>query len=469
MRRPHKARAPARLAPAPRAPAIARPAGPCLGLALALASASPAPAQTIADPPAAPAEAAQTWAVHGQATFVDQGTLAFHSPYRGPNSLDPGARGRETADVTLYVGFRPWAGAEVWANPEEDQGFGLSNTLGVAGFPSGEAYKVGKSTPYGKLPRLFLRQTIDLGGAREAVDADLNQLAGSHTADRLVVTIGKFGVPDIFDTDSFAHDPRHDFLNWSVIDNGTFDYAADAWGYTYGAAVEWYVGRWTLRTGVFDLSTIPNTTSLERDFSEFQLITELEERHKIAGRAGKLEITGFVSRGRMGNYSDAIRLAEATGQPARIAAVRRYQGRPGISFNLEQDVTDDLGVFAHGGVDDGTKESYEFSDIDRTLAVGASLKGCRWARPGDTVGLALVANGISQVHEAFLSAGGLGILVGDGKLPHPGTETILETYYQLPVQRVAQVSLDYQFVNNPGYNRDRGPVSIFAVRLHAQF
>ena len=444
------------------------------GLALAWASASlaqTAPAAP-ADPPAAtgaPAEAPQTWAVHGQATFVDQGTLAFHSPYRGPDSLDPGMRGRETADVTLYVGFRPWAGAEVWANPEEDQGFGLSNTLGIAGFPSGEAYKVGKSTPYAKLPRLFLRQTIDLGGAREAVDADLNQLRGARTADRLVITLGKFSVTDVFDNNSLAHDPRHDFLNWSVIDNGTFDYAADAWGYTYGAAVEWYVGRWTLRTGVFNLSTIPNTTSLERDFSEFELVGELEERHAIAGRAGKLEITGFLNRARMGAFSDAIRLAEATGRPPSTAAVRRYQGRPGISFNLQQAITDDLGVFAHGGVDDGGKEPYEFSDIDRTLAVGGSLKGARWARPDDTVGLALVANGISRIHQEYLGAGGLGILVGDGKLPHPGTEAIVETYYDTPVRKVAHVSLDYQFVNNPGYNRDRGPVSIFAVRLHAQF
>ncbi len=470
MRRPAKANAAVRRAAMFRAAPLGRLAGPCFGLAVAWASA--APAQTAEAAPAAsaaPAEADQTWAVHGQATFVDQGNLAFTSPYRGPNSLDPGMRGRETADVTLYVGFKPWAGAEAWVDPELDQGFGLSDTLGIAGFPSGEAYKVGKSTPYAKLPRLFLRQTIDLGGAREAVDADLNQLAGSRTADRLVVTLGKFGVVDIFDNNKFAHDPRHDFLNWAVIDTGTFDYAADAWGYTYGAAVEWYVGRWTLRAGVFDLSTIPNTTSLERDFSEFQLISELEERHRIGGRDGKVEITGFISRGRMGSFSDAIRLAEATGQPANIAAVRRYQGRPGISFNLEQDVTDDLGVFAHGGVDDGTKEPYEFSDIDRTLAVGASLKGRRWSRPDDTVGLALVANGISRVHEEFLNAGGLGILVGDGKLPHPGPESILETYYQVPIHRVAQVSLDYQFVNNPAYNRDRGPVSIFAVRLHAQF
>jgi high affinity Mn2+ porin len=411
----------------------------------------------------------QTWAVHGQATFVDQGTLAFHSPYSGPNSLDPGARGRETADVTLYLGARLWAGAEIWANVEADQGFGLSNTLGVAGFPSGEAYKVGKSTPYLKVPRLFLRQTIDLGGGASEVDADLNQLAGHESADRIVITAGKFGVTDIFDANRFAHDPRHDFLNWSVIDTGAFDYAADAWGFSYGAAVEWYVGRWTARAGVFNLSVVPNSEALSEDFSQFQAIAEIEERHKLWGRDGKFAITGFVSRGRMGRFEDALRLAELTHQPADIAAVRRYQSRLGIGFNLLQDITKDLGVFARGGIADGSVESYEFSDIDRTLAVGASLKGDGWARKSDTVGLALVANAITGVHQAFLNAGGLGILVGDGKLPHPGTEGVLEAYYDTPICKVAHVTLDYQFVDNPAYNRDRGPVSIFAVRLHAQF
>jgi high affinity Mn2+ porin len=441
-----------------------------VGLAAALGTPALADDDTGAvAAPASGAVASQAWAVHGQATVTEQGNLAYNSPYTGPNSLNPSTNGRETVDATLYLGFRLWQGAEAWVDPEVDQGYGLSNTLGIAGFPSGEAYKVGKSTPYFKIPRLFLRQTIDLGGASQTEDPDLNQLAGSHTADRLVITVGKFGVPDIFDSNKFAHDPRNDFLNWSVLDVGSFDYAADAWGYTYGAAVEWYVGRWTLRTGVFDLSVVPNSTSLERDFSQFELDAEVEERHKLWGRDGKVEITGFLNRGRMASYADALRYAEDTGQAPALAPVRRYQGRPGISFNAEQDVTDDIGVFAHGGIADGSVEPYEFSDIDHTIAAGVSLKGVRWGRTDDTVGVAGVVNGISRIHEEYLNAGGLGILVGDGKLPHPGTENILETYYSVPVRRVAHVSLDYQLVDNPGYNRDRGPVSIFALRLHAQF
>lgn len=411
----------------------------------------------------------EAWAVHGQTTFVVQGHDAFRSPYRGPNSLSPGAVGRETFDLTLYAGVRPWAGGEIWINPEIDQGFGLSDTLGVAGFPSGEAYKVGKRTPYPKLPRLFLRQTIDLGGETKKVDPDLNQLGGTQTADRLVLTVGKFSVVDVFDTNQYAHDPRHDFLNWAVVDAGTFDYAANAWGYTYGAAAELYRGRWAVRAAAFDMSDVPNSARLDRTFRQLQLIGELEETHELGGQTGKLRLTAFETRARMGRFDDAIRLAAAGGEPADIAAVRKYRSRSGVSINLEQQVSSDLGFFAKAGVADGDVEPYEFADIDRTVSAGASLKGARWSRPDDTLAIAGVINAISRVHQQFLDAGGLGILVGDGKLPHPGGEQIVETYYDFAVSKPLHISLDYQFVNHPAYNRDRGPVSIGAVRLHAQF
>lgn len=425
-------------------------------------------AQTDA-PPAPPADQPeeQVLALHGQATFVTQGTLAFTSPYRGQNSLDPAARARETADVTLYGGFRPWRGAEFWINPEIDQGFGLSDTVGVAGFPSGEAYKVGKSSPYFRMQRLFLRQTIDLGGEQQAVEADQNQLAGRRTADRLVITIGKFSAPDIFDTNQYAHDPRGDFLNWTLIDTGTFDYAADAWGYTVGAAVEWYVGRWTLRGALLDLSDKPNSEHLDSNFSQVQGVAEIEERHTWRGRPGKLKITGFVSRARLGRFDDAV-TAAAGGVPD-TADVRQYRSRSGVSLNLEQQLTDDLGVFARAGVADGQVEPYEFTDVDRSVAAGLSLKGRGWGRPDDTLGLAGVVNGVSKAHQRYLAAGGLGLLVGDGRLPHPGDEAVVEAYYDYALAKAAHVTLDYQFVDHPAYNRDRGPVSVLAVRLHGQF
>jgi high affinity Mn2+ porin len=300
------------------------------------------------------------------------------------------------------------------------------------------------------------------------VSAGLNQFSGKQTADRLVITVGKMGVVDIFDTNKYAHDPRGDFMNWSLVDTGTFDYAADAWGYTVGGAIEWYTGPWTFRGGVFDLSVAPNTTMLDPHFSQFQWDGEIERRYDIFGQPGKVAITGFLTRGGMGSFEDAILLAAVTGMPADIAAVRRYQSRGGVSMNLEQQIVENVGFFARAGWADGHKEPYEFTDIDRTVAAGFSISGRQWGRNDDTVGIAGVVNGIAGVHQAFFNAGGLGILVGDGQLPHPGNEEILETFYSFP-WFASKITLDYQLVINPAYNRDRGPASIFGVRWHTQY
>jgi high affinity Mn2+ porin len=407
------------------------------------------------------------FAVHGQATFLEQYVPPFHSPYVGQNSLIPN-QGRETLDFTAFLGWRLWDGAELWINPEIDQGFGLSGTIGVAGFPSGEAYKIGASYPYARLPRTFIRQTINLGGDSEKVDGAANQFDGTRTANRLVLTIGKFALTDIFDINKYAHDPRKDFMNWALVDTGTFDYAADAWGYTYGAAVEWYQSQWTLRGGWFDLSSSPNSSDIDSSFGQFQWVAEIERRYDLWGHPGKIAVTGFLSRGRMGSFQDAINLAQATGSPANIAAVRKYQSRGGVSMNVEQEITSDLGVFMRAGWADGNIEPYEFSDIDRTVAAGVALKGKQWGRPDDTFGLAGIVNDISKVHQQFLNAGGLGILVGDGMLPHPGPEQIIETYYAFPLL-ASTVTIDYQFIVNPAYNRDRGPVSVLGARMHTEF
>jgi high affinity Mn2+ porin len=407
------------------------------------------------------------FAFHGQVTYLDQYAAPFRTPVSGPNSLIPN-QARETADLTLYAGVRLWQGAEAWINPEVDQGFGLAGTLGVAGFTSGEAYKVGADNPYTRLQRAFVRQTINLGGETQQVDAGINQFSGTQTSDRLVLTVGKIGVVDIFDTNKYAHDPRGDFMNWSIVDTGTFDYAADAWGYTVGAAGEWYTGPWTVRAGIFDLSIAPNTTTLDSRFEQFQSIGEIERRYSIWDQPGKVAVTGFLTRGRMGSFEDAIQLAAMTGGPALISAVREYQSRGGISMNLEQQLMPNVGFFARAGWANGDIEPYEFTDIDRTVAAGLSISGKKWGRDDDTFGIAGVVNGISKEHQAFLNAGGLGILVGDGQLPNPGTERILETYYSFPVL-YARMSLDYQLIVNPGYNRDRGPASVFGFRVHAQY
>jgi high affinity Mn2+ porin len=406
---------------------------------------------------------------HAQTTVLWQGYPAIRSPYSGPNSLPASGEGRETSDATLYAGLRLWQGAELWINPEIDQGFGIANTLGVAGFPSGEAYKVGDSYPYARLPRTFIRQTIDLGGDSKDVDAGINQFSGKQTTNRIVITLGKFATTDVFDNNKYAHDPRNDFMNWALVDTATFDYAADAWGYTYGAAAEWYQGDWTVRGGLFDLSIDPNSPNLDPSFNQFQWVGEIERRYELWGQPGKIAVTGFLTRGRMGSFSDAIALAMATGTPANIAAVRQYNGRGGVSLNLEQQITDDLGVFARAGIANGDIEPYEFTDVDRTVAAGLSLSGKRWNRPDDTVGIAGVVNGISSEHEAFLNAGGLGILVGDGMLPRPGPEQIIEAYYSYTLTPETKLTADYQFINNPGYNTDRGPANVFSGRIHWQY
>ena len=410
----------------------------------------------------------EAWAVHGQVTNVTQRHPRFTSPYSGTNSLIANGRTEETTDLTLYAGVRLWRGAELWINPEIDQGFGLSNTVGIAGFPSGEAYKIGANTPYLRLPRAFLRQVIPMGRTVQKVEAGPNQLAGSTASDNVTLTVGKFSVTDIFDTNSYAHDPRADFLNWSVIDAGAFDYAADAWGFTYGGAAEWTQDAWTLRGGIFQLSKVPNGKVTRVDFSQYMLVSELEQRYQLQGHPGKLKLLGFVNRGYMANYRDAVHLAQRTGDDPDVARVRRFGSRPGAAINLEQEVAVDLGVFLRASINNGSKEAYEFSEINRSLSVGISLKGNRWSRVDDTFGVAEVINGLSTDARQYFGAGGVGILIGDGKLTY-GPEKIFETYYSARVNKYMKLSVNYQRVNNPAYNRDRGPVSIFGVRGHAEF
>jgi len=423
--------------------------------------------------PVSPAEAEQvqqeSLAVHGQATNTWLLQPSFRSPYEGPQSLNAASNARETVDLTLYAGFRPWQGAEFWFNPEIDQGFGLSNTFGVAGYVSGEAYKVGAVDPYFLIQRAFLRQTIDLGGETEKLEPDLNQLGGTQTANRLVFTIGKYSVVDIFDTNKYAHDPRNDFLNWSIIDAGAFDYAANAWGFSYGASAEWYQDWWTARTGVFDLSTVPNSVNLSPGTHQGQWVSELEERHRLWDQPGKLKFLSWLTWGDLGTYSDALALATAAGTTPSTAAVRTFRTKYGFALNLEQQVTTDLGVFGRASMAQGSVEEVDFTDINQSVSAGLSLTGARWGRPDDTLGLAGVVNRISHEGKLYLAAGGLGGIIGDGQLPNAGPERILEAYYSLPVFSFAHLTADYQFITNPAYNRDRGPVSVLGLRMHLEF
>jgi high affinity Mn2+ porin len=460
--------------------------------ALASLAACLLPVSALADPAAPPAQADQQpvktssdakpadqkaadekprwWAIQVQATDVFQYKPAIRSPYQGTNSLPGQETTNNTVDASVIVGAQPWKGAEAWYDEDMNQGFAPGNTLGVAGFVNGEGAKVGHHAPYYRPQRYFFRQTIDLGGGDDKVDPDMMQFGGPTTKNRIVVTFGKFSLTDVMDDNAYAHDPKNDFLNWALIDTGSWDYAADAWGFSEGAAVEWYQGDWTLRVAGMDMSTLPNVAELTPAFGQFQWNGEVEFREKwLFGQQAKIKLLGFVSRAQMGTYAAALALAATTGHLPDTGLVRHFRSRPGVSLNIEQPISDTAGFFLRAGWDDGRYESYEYADIDRTVAAGASLKGDHWGRKDDSVAVALVVNGISKEHEAFLAAGGLGILVGDGRLPHPGAETILEAYYSLGVVKGVHLTLDSQTIVNPAYNRDRGPAEVLGFRLHGQF
>ncbi|HJT08027.1 MAG TPA: carbohydrate porin [Stellaceae bacterium] len=437
-------------------------------LALALCGGAEAGAAEADDAAAAPGADA-VWSLHFQSTAIGQGYPGFHSPFAGKNSLPGGGEVRETLSATAFLGRRLWQGGALYFNPEAQQGFAIGRTVGIAGFPNGEGGKAGFDTPKPNVARLFLRQTFGLGGASETVADDANHLAGTVDVSRVTVTAGKFAVTDIFDDNQYAHDPRTTFLNWSLWEAGAWDYPADQKGYTDGVAVELNQSGWALRGGWFLEPKVANGRDLETRFWRAAgWVSELETRHEIDGRPGKLRFLVFANRAPMGNLAQAVALADETGAPADIAAVRRSRWKAGFAVNLEQAVSDDLGVFTRLSWNDGRSETWAFTDIDRSFSLGASLKGTAWHRRNDTVGVAGALNELSTAHREFFAAGGLGTLIGDGRLNY-APEGIIETYYDCRVAEPASLTLDYQFVGNPAYNQDRGPVHVFALRLHVEF
>ncbi len=284
-----------------------------------------------------------------------------------------------------------------------------------------------------------------------------------------MLTLGKFSVVDVFDTNKYAHDPRNDFFNWSIIDQGAFDYAANSWGYTYGGAAEWYQGVGTVRLGVFDLSKVPNGSNMSSGVGQGQFVGELEARHSLWDQPGKIKLLYWLSWGKLGTYTDAVAQGQATGQTPSTGAVRSFHTKSGVGLNVEQQIADDLGFFVRLSASDGSVEEVDFTDINQSASAGLSLAGRRWGRADDTVGLAAVANRISHQGKLYLEAGGIGGIIGDGQLTNAGPEQIIEAYYRVSLFSGVQLTADYQFINNPAYNRDRGPVSVFGLRAHAQF
>ena len=402
------------------------------------------------------------WSLHAHGTFVGQGRLAIRSPYEGANSLQAQGEFQETVTMTLFVGRRLWQGAELFVVPEVTQGTGLSQTLGIAAFPNGEATRADTIVPEITLARLLLRQTIDLGGEEESVAADPLHFAGTRQSTHLILTFGKLAAPDIFDDNRYSHDPRTQFLNWALMENGAWDYPADTKGYTIGGVIELATGPFSFRYGGFMEPKDANGPNLDWTIKNaWGHTVELEGSYALGGRPGVARLLGFVNRSNAGSYVAA--LGQNPTAPD-ITLTREPREKYGGGLSIDQELTDDLGAFARLGWNDGHSETWAFTEIDRAISLGLSLKGTAWSRPEDTFGVAAVQSMLSYPHRHYLAAGGLGFILGDGALNY-SPEIVLETYYAAKLRWIF-VTVDYQYVTNPAFNRDRGPVSIFALRVH---
>lgn len=405
----------------------------------------------------------QAWNWHFQNTDIVQYHPGFPANYGGPNSLSSANEVKETVSLDLLAGARLWRGAEAHVDGLVWQGFGLSKTLGVEAFPNGEAFRLGTKVPNVNIARLFLRQTFDLGGEEEEVADELYQLAGRRDVSRVTLTLGKFSAKDIFDNNAYANDPRTQFMSWALMANEAWDYPADSLGYTTGFAVELNEPGWAIRYGFFQLPRTSNGTAQDSHYLDaWGMVTELERHYTVAGHSGAVRLLAYLNRANMGSYAAAT---ESPARPAEIEATREYRYKYGFGLNIEQELAKNFGAFMRLGWSDGQSEAWVFADVDRTATLGLSVKGEWWNRDKDTFGLAGALSAVSRQHRDFLAAGGLGILAGDGVLNY-GLEQSLEVYYDLNVWKTIHVTIDYQFIAHPAFNRDRGPVSVLGARLH---
>lgn len=405
------------------------------------------------------------WSLHTQATYIDQFHYSFPSAYEGSNSFVRRSENEHTFSFSLFVDRKLWPGAELIYNPEIFQGHGLSQTLGIAGFPNGEAVKSGFANLHYNTSRLFLRQVFGLGGEKEKIENDVNQVAGEIEVNRLTLSVGKFAANDFFDDNAYSHDPRTQFMNWALWESAAWDYPADVVGFTAGAVAEWNTPNTTLRYGIFMEPTEANGPRLDHHLARaYGQILQFDYRYIWNGRHGTVRPFVYWNRADMGLFSAAA----AQPNPENITLTRAYRSKEGFGVSWDQALGDDLGVFARLSWDDGRTESFAFTQIDRSAAVGISLKGSRWNRPDDGVGLALAADGLSSDHRHYLEQGGTGLIVGDGALSY-APEEIVEIYYAYQPWKWLQISPDYQYIRNPGYNSVRGPVSVFAIRGHIHF
>jgi len=412
----------------------------------------------------------QRWNLHFQTTYIYQYKPAFSADYSGPNSLNNREEKQNSVTATLYAGARLWKGAQVYINPEIAGGSALSGAFGMAASTNGETFRVGDPAPTLYLARGYVQQTFNLGNTYDTVQDGANQLGGHEPKRYLRLVGGKFSLGDFFDNNAYSGSPRTQFMNWALMSNAAWDYAANLRGYTAGgvAILQW--DKMTYKLAVVTEPTMANGANLNDDFGVARGINGQVERQMVVHkRAGHMRLLAYHNQANMGIYKEAILHASQTGGvPVIVADDKIGRTKTGLGLNIDQQLTDNLGAFMRAGWNDGKTESWAFTEADRTLSLGISLAGGKWKRKDDVLGAALVLNGLSGDHRNYLAAGGMGFQLGDGNLNY-GYETVTEVYYSCkPIDNGLWFSADYQFALNPGYNKDRGPVNVFSLRVHVE-
>lgn len=426
-------------------------------------------------------EGVRYW-ISGQANVILQGRLPFHSPYEGPNSFRNSAEYKTSLLGTLYTAVRPTRSiryaTDFILNVESAGGRGLSEALGLAGFTNLDVVRNPNLGPAPYLARYEVHQVFGLTGKTAAQVPDPFALATSVPVRRVEFRLGKYSLPDFFDVNPVGSDSHLQFLNWTVDDNGTWDYGADTRGYTVGGMAEYDDRLWSLRFGICAMPVEANDIDLDWAFSRAHSNnTEFELRKGfLPGRDGASRILFYDNRAHMGNYRTTVQDFLNGSDTARYGVTRPtitlHQTfsalKYGVGYNVWQAVTDYLRLFARFGWDDGATESFAYTEVDQTVEGGGDYRGTRWRRPDDKIGLVVVSNAIKKDHQNYLAHGGLGFLLGDGALSY-GRETIVESYYNWHAWRGLYYAVDVQHINNPGYNSARGPVWVGSLRGHVDF
>lgn len=435
-------------------------------LAASVAEAAGASAATSTGAPAG--EGRFWWA--GQWNVIGQGHGAFPAAYSGPNSLLNTPEFDTSTVETVYTGYRLRPNWDLLFDVESAGGSGISQALGLAGFTNLDVVRNPALGPAPYVARAMAHWTLSLGGGEEAQTPGFLGLARKVSARRLQVYAGKFSLVDFFDQNAVGSDSHLQFMNWTVDNDGAYDYAADTRGYTSGVYAELDWNAWTARFAEVFMPKVANGLAMQYNLARARATNFELDRGYGRRWGGTLRALGYVNRADMGNYAEAIAAFQSgeTTRPDIVASRRPGRHKYGFGASWDQALPADARVFGRAGWNDGHNESFVYTEVDNTLEFGADWGGRVWRRPLDKLGAAWVSNGISAGHREYLALGGLGFLLGDGGLTY-GRERIVETYYTAHVWRGVYASGDAQAIRSPGYNRARGPALVTAARLHVDF